>query len=198
MQHHHDDIARKMQETTSQVSTLADQSRELASLWKLLGRSILMRLDFIRVLGADIKTSAEDLLSVLTPMSSMLSEVYCLLKHLQRPFEQHFTLEDATGRQLLIYMTNVPDWESFEFFLRHNFKGRKGERRVQDGRYVLQERSSHTELRRDSATWEYIFSSRQLVDMSLFCKEGNKGKKMWSCPWCRTISSSTSQREVQW
>lgn len=205
MQRHHDKTVKNIRETQDQISTFGDrvgvvvsQTYELKGLWSMLGRNILTKLDFLSSLGADARTLSENILSALLPISNMLGEVHCLLMSLQRPFEQHFVLEDATGRPLTIYLTNIPDWDAFDYFLQRRFKGRKGARRVQRRQYMLLERSSQTDIDRTAASWEDIFSSRQLVDMSLFCKEVNDKDKMASCPWCNTVSSSHSEAEVQW
>ncbi|KAJ4423395.1 hypothetical protein N0V82_001999 [Gnomoniopsis sp. IMI 355080] len=205
VQRNHDEALKNKQAISQQIEArgeqtdalLNSQTRELKGYWSRLGRNILTRLDFVSGLGIDIRRSTGLILSALFPMANMLTEVHSLLLNMQGPFEQHFKLEDATGKQFKIYMCNIPDWESLDFFLQQRFKGKKGARRVQRRHYTLQERSSHVEIDR-KIDLDHLFSSRQLIDMSLFCRDSISQIKRANCPWCKTISSSTTGSEVQW
>lgn len=177
---------------------LDKRTRELKGFFGFIGRKILARLDFVSGLCTGVGNSIGEILSILTPLVALLSENQKLLMGMERPSEQRFVLEDATGKSWTIYMTNIPDWESMEFFLQQRFKGKKGARRVLRRRFALQERASHMEIDR-AVDWEALFTSRQLVDMSLFCRGPTDQVMMASsCPWCKTVSSSSAEMEVQW
>lgn len=178
-------------------SLLNSQTRELKIYWSSLGRTILARFEFVICLGVDIRRATGQILSMLLSITNVLKEMHSLWMSMQRPSEQHFMLGDATGRQVKIYMTNIPDWESVEYFLRQTFKGRKGARWVRRRHYTLQERSSRVEVDR-TIDMEHLFSSRQQVDVSLFCRESPTAGTSASCPWCKIVSPSTTETEVQW
>ncbi|KAF3770082.1 hypothetical protein M406DRAFT_325551 [Cryphonectria parasitica EP155] len=115
--------------------TLDDQRRLLQGLWGFFGQKILGGLRFIARLGIDLKRSTSQILSALMPISAMLNEVHSKLLSghvLDAPFEQKFVLEDATGKPEKIYMTNIPTWEAFDFWLHWRFQGEKGARRLVD------------------------------------------------------------------
>lgn len=177
---------------------LDKQTRELKGFFGFISRKILARLDFVTGLCTGVGNSIDEMSSILTPLVALLGETHKLLMGMERPFEQRFILEDATGKSWTIYMTNIPDWESLDFFLQKRFKGKKGARRVLRRRFVLQERASQIEIDR-AVDWEAVFTSRQLVDMSLFCRDPTDHIMMASsCPWCKTVSSSSAEMEVQW
>lgn len=205
MQRHHDEDVRHHRETNARISAaedrteavLCNQTRKLQEFFGFMGRQILARLDFVAGMCIDVKSSIGEVLSVLMPMATLLGDNHRLLMGLQWPVEQHFVFEDATGRSWNIYMTNISDWESFDFFLEKRFRGRKGARRVLQRRFVLQERSSHLEIDR-AVDWETLFISRQSLEMSLLCRDSRDQSTASSCPWCKTVSSSDTAVEVQW
>lgn len=204
MQKQHDKDVQAHQETIDRISAVEDrtrimldtQSQRLEGFWDLLGQRMLTSLHSISNLDEQTTRPTQEILSLLVSTTTKLNEVYSKLASLDRPLEQQFVLQDAAGRSLIIYMTNIPSWEAFDHLLQHRFEGKKGSRRVVNRRYVLQERSSHMEIDR-STDWETLFCSRQMVDMSLFCREP-VDKNATSCPWCQTISTSSTETEVQW
>lgn len=202
MQRNHDESIKHHREIVERITAngevmLDDRTRELKAFWRLLGRTVLARLNFVTSLGTEIKRTTGQILASLLSLTNMLHELQSLLTNMDWSFEQQFVLEDATGRTLKIYMTNIPNWEAFQFFLQQRFKGKKGSRRVLRRRYILQERSSLLEIDHNME-WESLFQSRQMVDMSLLCSDFRDRASRPSCPWCKTASSSDSGQEVQW
>ena len=105
---------------------------------------------------------------------------------------EHFVLEDATGRSFPIHFKTIISWDSFEFILADQSKGRKGERRTRRKLYSLYESNSRLEIDQSVAFGD-AFVPYQKVNMSLVCKTlepvtPNRATDSSSCPWCRTVS----------
>ncbi|KAM0244019.1 hypothetical protein ACHAP5_006683 [Fusarium lateritium] len=116
------------------------------------------------------------------------------------PSDEHFMLDDITGRAIPIHLKTVTSWEMLDFILKERFKGKKGARRIQRKLYSLQEDNTHRGVNW-STPWESAFLPYQKVTMSLMCKEAkasNTGQKdAPTCPFCQTPSDAETGVEIE-
>lgn len=113
--------------------------------------------------------------------------------------DEHFVLEDATGRAFPIPLKTVTSWAMFEYILQEHFRGRTGAHRVLRRRYMLSERATSIEVER-STTWEIAFRPYQRVDMSIMCKAPEietDVDKLCTCPFCGKESTSDLDAHVK-
>ncbi|KZL80931.1 hypothetical protein CI238_06673 [Colletotrichum incanum] len=104
------------------------------------------------------------------------SGIRAALVRLERPLsDEHFILEDATGRVFPIQLKIITSWEALEFIIADRFKGKKGANPIRRNRYSLQERATQREIIR-STDWESAFLPYQRVDMSLLCTEPKRDR----------------------
>lgn len=180
---------------------LDDQTRALQGSWSQFGKPVLEKLYYVSKLGTTLQESTGHVLSVVLTMSSHISCIRELVTRLERPLsDPHFVLEDAMANSHAIYMKTITTWDTFDFVLQQISVGKRGARRVLRGRYVLQDPSTKIVLDR-SWDWEDLFMRRQRVYMRLFCTEKmstENAEKLFSCPWCQTVSSNGTGEEVQW
>lgn len=114
--------------------------------------------------------------------------------------DEHFVLEDATGRAFPIPLKTVTSWDIFEYILQEHFKGRTGAHRVGRRRYMLSERATSMEVDR-TTTWANAFRPHQRIDMSILCKApamDTDVDKSTTCPFCGRQSTSGMDVQVEW
>jgi len=165
------------------------------------GKQIIESLGKLAALGVGLSTSMAQVVSVVVALSDDMGSIRASFVRLERPMaDEHFILEDCTGRTLPIYLKTVSSWEVFEFILCDRFKGRKGGRRVSNRRYLLKENATRRDLDR-SKSWEDAFLPNQKVDMSMICREtAAEEARLSACPRCSEVSSESSNGddEIQW
>lgn len=114
--------------------------------------------------------------------------------------DEHFVLEDATGRPIPIHLKTVTSWAMFEYILQEHFKGRTGAHRVGRKRYMLNERATSMEIDR-TKIWANAFRPYQRIDMSILCKAPSTQTdvdKSTTCPFCGKQSTSGMDVQVKW
>lgn len=167
----------------------------------ILGRDVFASLTFLSRSVADIRKSITEVLSYMFSISTGVAELRSMLMAHERPLpDEHFVLEDASGRLFPIHLKTVTSWHVFEYILQDLFKGRTGAHRVSRRRYILNERATSMEIDRNTA-WENAFRPYQRVDMSIMCKESAKDmddEKSATCPFCGSQSSSGMTVQVKW
>ena len=201
-QHNHETSTKQLSDAENRTAVVVRSSSEsLRRYLGILGRRILSRLDFVSRLGTEMKTTTSQILSMMYTVSGELSSIKAIFMRLDRGVsDEHFVLEDATGRIFPIHLKTITSWEAFEFILNDRFKGKKGHHRIRRKLYYLQERATCRDVDR-SMDWEGTFLPHQRVDMSLMCTEAlesNDKRSLSSCPWCHTISTSGTSVQVQW
>lgn len=167
----------------------------------ILGRNVFARLNSFSHSVADIHKSITEVLSYVFSISTGVAELRSMLMALERPLsDEHFVLEDASGRLFPIHLKTVTSWHVFEYILQDLFKGRTGAHRVSRRRYILNERATSREIGRNIA-WANAFRPYQRVDMSIMCEESAKDiddEKSATCPFCGSQSSSGMDVQVKW
>ncbi|KPM44405.1 hypothetical protein AK830_g2141 [Neonectria ditissima] len=201
MQRNHETSAKQLLDTENRTAVMIrDSNRSLKGYLALLGRRILTKLDFMTTLSMELKKSTCQIFSMMLAVSGEISSIRAVVMRLDRgPSDEHFTLEDVTGRAFPIHLKTITSWEVFEYVLSSRFKDKKGGHRVRRKLYSLQERNTHREINR-SLDWESAFLPYQRVDMSLKCRDAQKGtdkRQLSSCPRCQTPSPSKTGVEVQ-
>lgn len=196
VQNNHKAVSKQLKEAeTNTITTVRQYSQSIENYLRFLGLCILARLHFISRLGADIKQTAGQILTMIFVMSGELNILKAIIMQLDRGIDngEHFVLEDATGRSFPIHLKTIISWEAFDVILKDRFKGRKGERRIRRKFYSLHESASQLEIDR-SVKFVDAFVPNQKVDMSLICRapdvspSGHGDTGLSSCPWCRTAS----------
>lgn len=165
-----------------------------------IGRQVLFKLSFMAGLGADLRKTTRDLMAMMVVLSKELNGIKTLLSRVERPIgEEHFILEDFTGRAFPIHLKTVGSWDTFEYILTDRFKGKKGAHRVRRKRYSLQEKASGQPVDR-SVDRENAFLPYQRINMSMMCQDaqGTVDRTLASCPWCQALSPEDSCTETQW
>lgn len=176
-------------------SLIRRSSQSVKGYLEILGRRIISKLDMVFSLGTDLQTSTRQIFTMMCAVSGDLTSIKAVVMRLDRGIsDEHFVLEDVTGRHFPIHLKTITSWEAFEYVLNDRFKGKKGAHRIRRKMYFLQERASRQDVDR-SMDWESAFLPYQRVDMGLMCRET---QVLSSCPWCHTPSSSESGVEVQW
>lgn len=179
--------------------------RRSGASWKgflsVVGKRILSKLDYVSRLGTEMSRTTSQILSMMYVVSGELSSIRGVVLRLDRGVsDEHFILEDATGRIFPIHLKTITSWDAFEYILNDRFKGKKGAHRIRRKLYSLQERATRRDVDQ-SIEWEYAFLPHQRVDMSVICREGSKKmdeKPTSSCPWCHTLSPGETNLQVQW
>lgn len=203
MQRNYESLVIEQSAAENRTAALIRQSE--ASLKTSLGsmcQDIVSRLRIVHKLGIELKNSTSHIFSMMHTIVGEMSGIKSIIMRLERgPGDEHFVLEDVTGRAFPIHLKTVTSWEVFEFILKERFKGQKGARRVQRKRYSLREDNTHQEID-ESMPWESAFMPHQKVNMSLMCKAmGDKsqdGQVTSSCPFCKTPSDRDTGVEVKW
>ncbi|KAM5386445.1 hypothetical protein ACJZ2D_000408 [Fusarium nematophilum] len=201
VQRNHEDLTQQVADSGKRTAILTRASgQSLKGYLSFLGGKILSRLDFVSRLGTDLKRSTGQILSMMLAVSGELSSIRAVVMRLDRGIsDDHFVLEDATGRTFPIHLKTITSWEVFEYILNDRFKGKKGAHRIRLKLYSLQERATRREVDR-TTNWESAFLPYQRVNMSLMCREVGKGRDarlLSCCPWCRTTSTSETGVEVR-
>jgi hypothetical protein len=166
-----------------------------------MSREILSQLEITHKLGAALKHITTQIFSMICTIAADISSIRTIVMRLDRgPSDEHFVLEDITGRVFPIHLKIITSWEVLEFILTERFRGKKGARRVKRKLYSLQESNTRREI--DVSTpWESAFLPYQKVNMSFICKEtADKSmvEKLSSCSFCKTPSSGDTGVEVEW
>jgi len=205
MQRNHEAVTRQLSSLENQTQAVQQQQtyliRFMTSYMRSFGKQLIESFGKLAALGVGLSTSMAQVVSVVVSLSDDVGSIRASFMRLERPMaDEHFILEDYTGRTLPIYLKTVASWEVFEFILCDRFKGRKGARRVSNGRYLLKEHATRRDLDRSKA-WEDAFLPNQKVDMSMICREiAAEDTQLSACPRCSEVSSETSNDddEVQW
>ncbi|KZL74992.1 hypothetical protein CT0861_07526 [Colletotrichum tofieldiae] len=201
LQRNHEAAINQASATENRTAVAMRESNQtLKQYFGTIGRQILSKLNFVAGLGIDLQKATAQLLSMMIAISGELGGIRTVLMRLERPLnDEHFILEDATGRVFPIHFKTITSWEAFEFIIADRFKGKKGANRIRRKRYLLQERATQREVIR-STDWESAFLPYQRVDMSLLCTESQKvdQRAFSSCPFCKTISPGETGVQVQW
>ncbi|KAM0470431.1 hypothetical protein ACHAP7_009495 [Fusarium lateritium] len=140
------------------------------------------------------------MISMMFTITGDLGSIRAIIMRLDRgPRDEHFVLDDITGRAFPIHLKTITSWEMLDFILKERFKGKKGARRIQRKLYSLQD-NTHRGV--DWSTpWESAFLPYQKVTMSLMCKEAkasNTGQKeVPTCPFCQTPSHAETGVEAE-
>jgi len=123
---------------------------------------------------------------------------------LDRPFSVgvYFFLEDFMGRESVVTLSLIDSWEAFDGTLKGKFRGKKGGRRISQGRFTLQDRLSGQEISRDKSL-ENAISPYQRIDMSLVCEVVERGKEESGAPKCprpscQTLCSGAPETGITW
>ncbi|XEV07087.1 hypothetical protein FSHL1_012374 [Fusarium sambucinum] len=202
LQRNHESLVREQSAAESRTATLIRQSEvQLESFLDFIGRSIISRLEVLCSLGVQLRITTGRVSSMIQEMAGDLSSIRAIMTRLDRgPSDEHFILEDITGRVFPIHLKTITSWEILAFILSERFKGKKGSRRVQQKRYTLRENKTHREIN-GSMSWDSAFLPYQKVNMSLICIEadGNdtNGKAASSCPFCKTLPDSIVSAGVE-
>lgn len=167
----------------------------------ILGKYVLASLGFLSHSVADIHKSITEVLPSLISISTGVAELRSKLMGIAwPPSDEHFVLEDASGRRFPIHLKTITSWHVFECILQERFKDRPGAHRVSRGRYMLNESATSTKIDRN-ATWENAFRPDQPVNMSIMCKgtaEELDAHDSAICPFCHSESTSGMDEQVKW
>lgn len=167
-----------------------------------IGRQIISKLLLVHRSGIKLKRSADQIITMMCAIAGDVNSIRAVIMRLDSgPDDEHFILDDITGRRFPVHLRTITSWGMLEFILSERFKGKKGARRVQRKLYSLRE--SNTQRKIDgSVPWESAFLPRQKITMSLMCKEMGYvsaiGRAAMSCPFCKTPSDHGSGVEVEW
>ncbi|KAH6976039.1 hypothetical protein BKA56DRAFT_552474 [Ilyonectria sp. MPI-CAGE-AT-0026] len=201
LQRNHEMMAKKISSGQDRTdSVIRASSQRLSGYMEIIESRILSNLESISTLGMDLKSSTGNILSIVLTMSGELSSIRDMVMRLERPLsDEHFILEDVTGRAIPIHLKTITSWDAFEYILNDRFKGKKGSHRIRRNLYNLQERATRHGVDR-STDWESAFLPNQRFDMSLICQEAQKDpdeRLLSSCPFCKTMSPAKTGVEVQ-
>ncbi|KAG8670401.1 hypothetical protein FPOAC1_009813 [Fusarium poae] len=205
LQRNHDSLVRQQFASESRTAALIRQSEaSLRRFLEFIGRSIISKLEILYSLGIQLKITTGQIVSMVHGIAGDLNSIKAIVMRLDRgPRDEHFVLEDITGRVFPVHLKTITSWEILEFILSERFKGRKGARRVQQRRYTLRENKTHREID-GSIPWDGAFLPYQKVNMSLICNEaedsGTSGKATSSCPFCKTSLDDVAPLgvEMEW
>ncbi|KAL1874869.1 hypothetical protein Daus18300_003410 [Diaporthe australafricana] len=200
-------IERNNDDTAKRISALASQNQELqkesgrnSRFLVNFGKKVFARLNILSHLAKDIQNSTTQVLSLVFTISTGVAELRSMIMKIEWPLrDEHFVLEDATGRAFPIPLKTVTSWAMFEYILQEHFKGRTGAHRVLRRRYMLSERATSIEVER-TTTWEIAFRPYQRVDMSIMCKAPETETdvdKLCTCPFCGKESTSELDAHVK-
>lgn len=167
----------------------------------IFGRNVFASLDCLSQSVADFQKSITEVVSLVFSISTGVAELGSMFMALEWPLrDEHFVLEDATGRAFPIHLKTVTSWDVFEYILQEHFKGRTGAHRVLRRRYMLNDRATSIEVER-RRNWESAFRPCQRIDMSIMCKESAEemdARKSATCPFCGSQSTSGMDVQVKW
>ncbi|UZP42973.1 hypothetical protein NXS19_010789 [Fusarium pseudograminearum] len=205
LQRNYDSLAKDQSDTERRTANLIRRSKtSLKRSLDSVGRGIVSKLEIIHSLGTQIKTTTCHIVSSIQSIAADVNSIKAIVMHLDRgPGDDHFILEDITGRRFPIHLKTITSWAVLEFILEERFKGKKGARRIQQKRYTLRESKTHREID-GSIPWDSAFLPYQEVNMSLMCNEvesnDTNGKAASSCPFCKMLSDSLASTgvEVKW
>ena len=109
-----DDFKNKLEENNQQIRA------GNASIQKL---SEVLRLDWVRQLGKDLKTFMRKIFVMnIATYKAVLDIRGCLPSHLERSlYQEPFILEDAIGRIAPVHMQFINSWEAFDSVLELRF-----------------------------------------------------------------------------
>ena len=109
-----DDVKNQLEENNQQIRA------GNASIQKL---SEVLRLDWIRQLGNDLKTFMRKIFVMnIATYKAILDIRGCLPSHLERSlYQEPFILEDAIGRIAPVHMQFINSWEAFDSVLELRF-----------------------------------------------------------------------------
>ncbi|KAJ4416848.1 hypothetical protein N0V82_006487 [Gnomoniopsis sp. IMI 355080] len=200
-------IERNNDGIAKQISAIASQTKELQQATNRnlrclinFGKKVFTRLNFLTHLTADIQRSTSQVMSLIITISSGVAELRSLMMKIEWPLrDEHFVLEDATGRAFPIPLKTVTSWELFEYILQEHFKGRTGAHRVLRRRYMLSERATSAEVDR-TTNWANAFRPYQRIDMSILCKAPAtqmEVERLSTCPFCGAESTSGMDTQVE-
>lgn len=202
MQRNYDSLVREQQNAEKRTTDLIHRSKtSLGTSLDSIGRNIVSKLEIIHSLVAQLRTTTGHIVSLIQSVAGDISSIKAIVMHLDRgPGDEHFILEDITGRRFPIHLKTITSWAVLEFILNERFKGKKGARRVQHKRYTLVEDKTHREVDQ-SIPWDGAFLPYQKINMSLICNEvegnGTNGKGASSCPFCKMLSGSLASTGVE-
>ena len=110
-----DDVKNQLEENNQQIRA------GNASIQKL---SEVLRLDWIRQLGNDLKTFMRKIFVMnIATYKAILDIRGCLPSHLERSlYQEPFILEDAIGRIAPVHMQFINSWEAFDSVLELRFQ----------------------------------------------------------------------------
>ncbi|PTD09117.1 hypothetical protein FCULG_00011064 [Fusarium culmorum] len=205
LQRNYDSLVKEQSGAERRTANLIRRSKtSLKRSLDSVGRGIVSKLEIIHSLGTQIKTTTGQIIASLQSIAADVNSVKAIVMHLDMgPGDEHFILEDITGRKFPIHLKTITSWAVLEFILTERFKGKKGACRVQHRRYTLRESKTHREID-GSIPWDSAFLPHQKVNMSLMCNEAKSndtnGKAASSCPFCKTLSDSVAPIgiEVEW
>ncbi|KAK2770121.1 hypothetical protein CKAH01_04464 [Colletotrichum kahawae] len=202
MQRNHE--ARNAQAADYEKRTSSATSQSVQTLKQYFGaisQKIFSKLGFIAGIGLELQKSTSDLTAMMITLSGELGGIRNILMRLERPLnDEHFILEDITGRVFPVHLKAITSWDALEYILTDRFRGKRGARRVKGKKYTLQERGTHRQVDR-SVDWESAFLPYQRIDMSLRCLDAqvsSPNASCASCPFCQTTSPEESGMEIQW
>lgn len=112
MQRNHDVRVANAADSEDRTSvTLHRSSQMLKQYVGAIGQRILSKLGFMVGLSMELRKSTSDLANMIVSLSGELSGVKAILMRLERPInDEHFVLEDITGRVFPIHLKTITSW----------------------------------------------------------------------------------------
>lgn len=162
--------------------------------------SSTLRLDWLRQLGSELKGLMRRAVAInIATYHAVVSIQAALPSRLERVLiEEPFILEDPIGRIAPVHLQFVTSWEAFHAVMEKRFFNLQGFRKLQQRKYVLQDRATRREI--DQARpWRRAFLPGQRVEMAFIFQSGDEedsNATNTTCPACQTPSESTSDTEI--
>ncbi|KAK4185168.1 hypothetical protein QBC35DRAFT_538317 [Podospora australis] len=154
LQENHKSTTKQLAESEERTAAeIRKHTRRLENHFHILGGQIVAKLGLVVSLCAGLQGMVSLLCATLGLIAGDLKMVRAVFMRIDRRgmlSDEHFVLEDATGRAFPIPLKTITSWGAFEYILAEHSKGKKCERRIRTKEYLLHESSSHQEIDRSA------------------------------------------------
>ena len=130
LQKNHDVLVKEQTAAESRTAALIRHSEASLGRWThFISQQIISRLQIVHRSAIELNRSVGQIITVLFTISSDVSIIRAIIMRIDMgPNNEHFILEDITGRTFPIHLKTITSWVVFEFVLNERFKGKKGAR----------------------------------------------------------------------